>query len=409
MDGLRGMTATRRTVALILLILVYFMDGYDLNAMALAVPRLEGALGLAPAAFGWVFSLLLVGMGIAAAVLAPLGDRLGRRTLICGGCLVVAVATMATASATSIGEFLVWRTLTGVGLGTCLPNVTALSAELAPARLKATIMSVASAGIPLGLAAAGFLTPPIVAASGWQGLFFVPGVLASVLAVVLWLVLPGGPPQAAVTQPANRLPQAELLKQPWALPFAVFAGALALNAVNLYLVNSWLPTVLPKAGFTLDSAAQFAGTLQLVGLALGIAVSALIDRWRPAATMVITFAVIAACFAAIGLMGPDPASWTALLMVAVGGASAAGMALPALSAYLFPSRLLGTAMGMGVLIGRAGAIGAPLVGGAMLDAGVSPSVFLGTAAGPALVAMLICLGLPAALSVRKREEPAATS
>jgi AAHS family 4-hydroxybenzoate transporter-like MFS transporter len=62
-------------------------------------------------------------------------------------------------------------------------------------------------------------------------------------------------------------------------------------------------------------------------------------------------------------------------------------------------------MGLGVLIGRVGAIGAPLVGGMMLGAGVSPSVFLGAAALPALLAALICLGLPAALAVRRREEP----
>jgi AAHS family 4-hydroxybenzoate transporter-like MFS transporter len=396
-------TTTRRAVALLLLALVYFMDGYDLNAMALAVPRLEGALGLAPASFGWVFSLLLVGMGIAAAAIAPLGDRFGRRALIVGGCLIVALATVATATANSIPEFLVWRTLTGVGLGTCLPNVTALTAELAPPRFKATLMSVASAGIPLGLAAAGFLTPPIVASSGWQGLFFVPGVLASVLAAVLWFVLPGGPPEASVAVPA-KVPQLELLKSPWALPFAIFAGALALNAIILYLLNSWIPTVLPRAGFSLDGAAQLAGTLQLVGLAFGVGISVLIDWWRPALTIILSFAVMAACFAAIGLSPPDPKTWTVLLIIGVGGASAMGMALPALTSYLFPPRMLGSAMGLGVLIGRVGAIGAPLVGGAMLKAGVSPNVFLASAAVPALVAMLICLGLPAALAVRKRQE-----
>jgi AAHS family 4-hydroxybenzoate transporter-like MFS transporter len=314
---------------------------------------------------------------------------------------------VATATANSIPEFLVWRTLTGVGLGTCLPNVTALTAELAPPRFKATLMSVASAGIPLGLAAAGFLTPSIVASSGWQGLFFVPGVIASVLAAVLWFVLAGGPPEASVAVTPAKVPQLELLKAPWALPFAIFAGALALNAVVLYLLNSWIPTVLPRAGFTLDDAARLAGTLQLFGLAFGVAVSVLIDRWRPAATMILSFAVMTACFAAIGFSPPDPKTWTVLLIVGVGGASAGGMALPALASYLFPPRLLGSAMGLGVFIGRAGAIGAPMVGGAMLTAGVSPNLFLASAALPALVAMLICLGLPAALAVRRREAAAA--
>jgi len=401
----KGMSPSRRILALVLLTLVYFMDGYDLMVMALAAPRLQGALGLPPEAFSWVFSLLLVGMGIAGAVVAPLGDRFGRRTLIAAGCVLVSVATLATASATTIPEFIVWRTLTGIGLGTCLPNVTALTAELAPPRLKATLMSVCSAGIPLGLAVAGYLTPPIVDTIGWQGLFFVPGILAALLALALWFVLPGGPPETVDAKPA-KVPQVELVSRPWVLPFAVFAGALALNALNLYLLNSWIPTVLPRAGFTMDSAAQLVGTLQLVGLAMGIAVSALIDRWRASATMILTFLVMVACFAAIGLSPPDPDRWTVLLIVSVGGASAAGMALPALASYLFPPRLLGTAIGLGVFIGRVGAIGGPLIGGALLTAGATPNQFLAAGAVPAGIAMLICLGLPAALAVRKREEPA---
>ena len=43
------------------------MDGFDIAAMAIAVPRLEGALGLAPASFGWVFTALLIGLGIGGA------------------------------------------------------------------------------------------------------------------------------------------------------------------------------------------------------------------------------------------------------------------------------------------------------------------------------------------------------
>src|SRR5690606_220347 len=114
------MTPARRTLSLVLLALVFVMDGYDLNAMPLAVPRLQEPLGLEPSAFGWVFSIVLVGLGAGAALLAPLGDRIGRRPLIVFGCLAVAIATLATATATSIPEFIVWRFFTGIGLGACL-------------------------------------------------------------------------------------------------------------------------------------------------------------------------------------------------------------------------------------------------------------------------------------------------
>lgn len=408
------MTNTRRLLSLVLLGGVFVTEGYDLNAMALAVPRLEGALGLAPATFGLVFTALLVGIGVGGAVLAPFGDRFGRRTLIVAGCLAVGLFTLATVTATSIPAFLGWRALTGIALGAALPNVSALSAELAPARLRGTIMALVSAGIPLGLAFAGLMAPTVVAAGGWQGLFIVPGVFALVLAAVLWLVLDGGIPQRldeggeeAVPAKAARYPQLDLFRAPWLLPFAIFSAMLALNALNLYLLNSWIPTVLPQAGYTLDDAARIAGVVQLAGLAIGVAASFGIDRWRPSATLAIMFGAMAACFLAVSLTAPEQGLWVPLLMVGVGGASAGGMALPALCVYLFPARQLSSAIGMGVMVARLGAFAGPLLGQAILDANAGPKVFFFAAAVPAALCALVALAVPMALAVRKRTVAAA--
>jgi AAHS family 4-hydroxybenzoate transporter-like MFS transporter len=405
------MTPTRRVLSLVLLGGVFVMEGFDIAAMSIAVPRLEGALGLAPADFGWVFTALLIGLGAGGALIAPLGDRFGRRALIVAGCLATGLATLGTATAATIPEFLVWRLLTGLALGACLPNVSALSSELAPEKMRATIMAVVSAGIPLGLSAAGLSAPAIIGAAGWQGLFLVPGGFAVVLALVLAATLEGGRPAGA--EPARaagaRLPQLELFRAPWLFPFGVFAAMLAFNALNLYLLNSWLPTVLPGAGLSLDAAAQVAGVANLAGLAIGIAASVLVDRWRKGLTLMLMFGLMAASFAAIGLTAPDPVRWTLLLMVGVGGANAGGMVLPGLAAYLFPARLLSSAVGMGVLVARLGAFAGPPLGGAMIAAGVPASTFLSVAALPALACAVIALLVTAALSVKRRVDSPATS
>lgn len=398
----------RPLFALILLAGVFVMEGFDIAAMSLAVPRMEGSLGLAPTSFGWVFSALLIGLGAGGALFAPMGDRIGRRALIVGGCVVVGLSTLATSTASGITEFLIWRFITGVALGACLPNVSALSAELAPAKMRATLMAIVSAGIPLGIAAAGIFAPEIIAASGWQGLFLVPGIFALILAVALWFALEGGAPAGAdqAKKSGSKLPQFELFSKPWILPFAVFSGMLALNAMNLYLLNSWMPTVLPEAGFTLDEAARVSGVVQLAGLAIGVGASFLIDRWKPGLTLVLAFGMMAASFIAIGTMTPSASNWTMLLMVGAGGASAGGMILPALCAYLFPARLLSSAVGMGVLVARLGAIAGPPLGGAMIDAEVSAQTFFSAAAIPAGLCVLIALFVPMALKVRGREEQA---
>ena len=399
------MMSTRSFAALLLLAGVFIMEGFDIAAMSIAVPRLEGALGLAPASFGWVFTALLIGLGAGGALIAPLGDKWGRRTLIVAGCLGTGLATLATASSSSVTGFLVWRLLTGLALGACLPNVSALSSELAPEKLRATIMALVSAGIPLGLSLAGLAAPAIIGTAGWQGLFLVPGSFAVLLALALFATLEGGRPAGAGPARAAgaRLPQLELFRKPWLFPFAVFAAMLAFNALNLYLLNSWLPTVLPGAGLSLDAAAQVAGVANLAGLGIGVAASVLVDRWRKGLTLMLMFGLMAASFAAIGLTAPDPLRWTLLLMVGVGGANAGGMVLPGLAAYLFPARLLSSAVGMGVLVARLGAFAGPPLGGAMIAAGVPAGTFLSVAALPALTCAVIALLVTAALAVKRRE------
>lgn len=401
------MSQARRVLALVLLAGVFVMEGYDINAMALAVPRLEGSLGLEATSFGLVFTALLVGIGLGGALLAPFGDKFGRRLLIVLGCLATGVFTLATTSATSVTGFLVWRGLTGVALGAALPNVSALSAELAPDKLRATVMAVVSAGIPLGLAIAGIMAPEVIALGGWETLFVVPGSFALLLAAVLWFLLEPGLPRGgedATKGTATRLPQLALFRMPWLVPFAIFAAMLSLNALNLYLLNSWIPTVLPQAGFTLDGAARISGVVQLAGLAIGVAASFGIDRWRPSLTLVAMFAAMAVCFLTVSLTAPDQTLWTLLLCVGVGGASAGGMALPALCVYLFAPRLLSSAIGLGVMVARLGAFAGPLVGQAILDAEAGPQTFFFAAAIPAALCALVALAVPRALDVRKASE-----
>ena len=394
-----------RIFALVMLGGVFVMEGYDINAMALAVPRLEGSLGLSPTSFGWVFTALLLGLGIGGATLAPFGDRFGRRALIVSGCAATGVFTLATSTADTITEFLIWRGLTGIALGAALPNVSALSAELAPDKWRATIMAVVSAGIPLGLAIAGVMAPFVIDAAGWQGLFLVPGGFALLLALILRFALPGGLPiTGGKPAKAGAVPQAEVFTLPWAIPFAVFCTMLALNALNLYLLNSWVPTVLPQAGFSLDDAAQISGVVQFAGLGIGVLVSLGIDRWNRAWPLVLMFAAMAICFLVVSLTPPTPTLWITLLCVGVGGASAGGMALPALCVYLFAPRLLSTAIGLGVLVARIGAFMGPLLGQVLLDADAGPHAFFFAAAVPAALCAIAALLIPMALKVRQRDD-----
>src|SRR6188768_3035444 len=136
-----------RTTTLILCALVMLIDCYDLSAMPLALPHLVKQFGIAAPDFSLALSAVLVGLGAGALLVAPVGDRLGRRPTIIVAAAVMTLATFGTASGTDVWSFALWRLLTGLGLGVCLPNVTSLVSEVAPPQWRAGIVTLVSCAI----------------------------------------------------------------------------------------------------------------------------------------------------------------------------------------------------------------------------------------------------------------------
>ncbi len=72
-------------VAIALCMAVAVLEGFDIQAMGVAMPRLGPEFGLDSDAKGWLFSVNNIGMVLGAAVGGWLADRTGRRpVLLCG-------------------------------------------------------------------------------------------------------------------------------------------------------------------------------------------------------------------------------------------------------------------------------------------------------------------------------------
>src|SRR5690606_17998019 len=105
--------SARLAGSFILCALVMIIDGYDLTAMSLAVPHLVREWGVPPSHFGIALSAAVPGLGAGALLLAPLGDRWGRRPVVIVSTIAIALATLGTATAGSVTELALWRLLTG--------------------------------------------------------------------------------------------------------------------------------------------------------------------------------------------------------------------------------------------------------------------------------------------------------
>src|SRR5262245_37674787 len=78
--------------------LVAIIEGYDVQAMGVAAPRLAPDLHLAAAQMGWVFSISNVGIVIGAVVGGWLADRVGRKAVLVAGVIMFGLLTLATAA-----------------------------------------------------------------------------------------------------------------------------------------------------------------------------------------------------------------------------------------------------------------------------------------------------------------------
>ncbi len=401
--------------------LVALLDGMDTQSIGVAAPLIAERFGMTRPQLAPVFSAGLVGAAIGAFAFGPLADRFGRKRFLALACVVFGVFTAATAQCTSFDALLVCRFLTGLGLGGALPCFVALASEFAPARLRATAVTVTWAAFPLGGMLGGFLNAALIERFGWQAIFYVGGVAPLLVAGLLARWLPNSlrqeygsaAGQARLAQMARRMfgttfppgtrfhtREVEAREQPVR---QLFAAGRALNTLVLWVpffmafgtltvVVLWTPALLGLYGIPPAATAKVVAC-NGIGAALGMAVAGtLMRRLGPVRALVPALLLGALATAALGQNAssvPLAALYTGLVGLFV-GLGAAGVV--ALAALIYPDPLRSTGTGWAMGAGRIGQAVAPLVAGALLARQWSvPDILLAIAAAPAAGALFIVL------------------
>lgn len=373
--------------------MVVFFDGYDVQVMALAVPSVSETWGAAASSFGLALSASFLGIGIGSGLIGPLGDRIGRRPVIVGGLLLGGAATLATTLSHSLLDFTVWRLLTGLGIGASIANAAAHTSEYMPARRRAWLVTVMYCNVALGAFFAGLWAPAVLKVSDWRGLFLLGGVGTLAVCALVWALLPESLKFLVARRPADRriggllarlAPEVEpgsvfaapamtktrslldLVNADYRARTAVLWALYAMNIFVIYVLVSWLPTLLRRAGWPTDEALVGSVLFQLGGVAGGLVLSSFIDRGRMRGALIVGYVVCAAALAAISLSPPTFLVWGALMLAVGAGISGAQFVLIALAAEFYPLAIRATGVGWAVTVGRVGAVAAPLVGGAVL-------------------------------------------
>jgi AAHS family 4-hydroxybenzoate transporter-like MFS transporter len=404
--------------------LIVFVDGFDAQAMGYVAPALTTAMDIPRSVLGPVISSGLVGMMVGAMVSGPMADQFGRRPVLLGCVLIFGIGSLLTATAQTVEGLAAFRALTGLGMGGAMPNAIALTSEYMPQRRRGTAVTTMICGFSLGAAVGGFVAAALIPRLGWQSVFVVGGVAPLLIAGAAFLWLPDSIRFLLIKD--ARDPRArkylEQIAPDVALPdtlspgvdesesrkgFAVaqlFSGRRAtgtaliwvvyfMNLLNLYFLNSWLPTIMSDASIPVATAIRLTALFQVGGIGGALVLGALLDRY-------FSFWVLAACFlwaaACVFLIGAAGAS-TVLLAVTIASAGLGIIggqnACHALTAAFYPTAIRSTGVGWALGIGRIGSIVGPVLGGLLLARGVPIGQVFWVAAIPALIATLAAAGV----------------
>ena len=286
------------TVALCLLCAV--LEGFDIQAMGVAAPRLRPEFGLDPDQMGSVFAISNVGLVIGAALGGWLADRVGRKAVFIGAVATFGVFTLGVALANSFTMLFVLRFLAGLGFGGALPNMMAMATELSAPGKRAQTAAIMFCGMPIGGGFSGLVTLLLPPDMDWRRCS-----LSAAYCRCCWS------PRCGFTW-SETLPPGEhrLAKRhsPWhilfgerrAWPSVLLWTAFLPTVLILYLILNWLPSLVVAKGFARLGRAAVGDRIQFRRGRGAILFARLVDNFGTRTPLVVAYIGLIATLVALG-------------------------------------------------------------------------------------------------------------
>lgn len=408
-----------QVVAVILMIGLNGLDGFDVLSISYASNGITREWGLQPGVLGILLSMELVGMAIGSIVLGGVADKIGRRRTILGCLVMMAVGMFMVTTTDGLVLLGFWRIVTGLGIGGLLSSITAVTAEYSNARRRALCVSIMSIGYPLGALFGGLVVAPKLGVLDWRFVFYFGGVITVLFIPLVYFLVPESVHWLARKQPAGALEQinrtlarlrhsavsalpeikhehrkagfTEIFGPALLITTLIVAIAYFLHIMAFYFIIKWVPRIISTMGFSDASAGGVLNWVNVGGATGGAILGLLTMRLgvKP-----LTIAVLVLSTVAVIVFGRTPPDLFKLSMIcmACGFFINAGIVgLYAIFAEAYPTHVRAFGTGFAIGVGRGGSLLAPVVAGFLFQAQLElQTVATIMSLGPLLAGAILC-------------------
>lgn len=408
-------------MVVILCILLTVIDGYEILVAAFTLPVLAPEWGLSEAQVGLVASIGTLGMGVGAAALSPIADRIGRRKHVLISLVLIVIGMTASGLAPGFEWFLVFRFTAGLFLGGIVPSINVLVAEYASDERRGTVMGIYGIGFPLGAALGGFLSIWLIDHWSWHGPYLFSAFLTLLMTIWCFFALPESVGYLVEKRPANAAAQYSRISERLGLgpddsmpePVSdamkpslgkdMWQGIMlqrtlllwlsyALLIASFYFANSYTARLVAQSTGDPDIGITAQALVATGGILGALVFAALAVRIHPRViTALIMFFGTAAYLAFANFFSNTTLVF--LLAVAIGFAANGGVAAYyAISPPIYPTAIRASAVGLMMGFGRIIAFLAPNIAAFLLARGLTPPqayIVFGVVLGLSGVAVLL--------------------
>jgi MFS transporter, AAHS family, 4-hydroxybenzoate transporter len=399
-----------------------FNDGIDVLIVSYTGSEIVKEWGLSATQLGYIFSAGLAGMTAGCLLLAPFGDKIGRRSIFLISLLCITTGMLSVYLTQAYWQMLMCRFITGFGIGGILPTLATVASEISNEKRRDFNVGIVQAGWPLGAILTGFVVVWLMPQYGWRFCYLMAGIVSLSMLIAVFFIMPESVGFLMKNQPKNamtkindvmrKIGQPEVLQLPvqnidlhqkniydlftpeYKKSTLMLWTGIFFGFLTLYTLMSWVPTVAKESGMP-PNIATYVGTTLNLGAFVGVFVMGLSITKFGIRKVIVTFLSLG--FLVMVSYGSFTLSYAAMFILTffIGFLVQGGFnSFFPTATRVYPDEIRSTGVGMAMGMGRFGAILGPAIFGILTDAGYTVASRFIIFSVPLLIAAIFAYNIP---------------